>query len=77
MNKKSKILIVTVGTVVVLAIVAFFMLKASPKDGFNFETAVLVTSKSSAILCSNPKQKGSRSSISSRVSFFGAGTLFN
>lgn len=45
MNKKSKILIVTVGTVVVLAIVAFFMLKASPKDGFNFETAVLTTGK--------------------------------
>lgn len=45
MNKKSKILIVTVGTVVVLAIVAFLLLKASPKDGFNFETAVLTTGK--------------------------------
>jgi HlyD family secretion protein len=45
MNKKSKKIIMAVAGVAVIAIAAHFLLKASPKDGFNFETAVLTTGK--------------------------------
>ncbi|MBP1637364.1 MAG: efflux transporter, family, subunit [Bacteroidetes bacterium] len=45
MNKKSKIIVITVLSVAVLAIAAHFLLKASPKDAFNLETATLTTGK--------------------------------
>jgi HlyD family secretion protein len=45
MNKKSKIIIMAVAGVAVIAIAAHFLLKASPKDAFDLETVTLTTGK--------------------------------
>lgn len=45
MNKKTKIIIIAVASLAVIAVAAHFLLKASPKDIFNLETASLNTGK--------------------------------